>query len=195
MASLLQSTLNTRQVLPGSFRYLRSDAPIAPTDADAAFLLAHSVTLLIDLRSEAEVLCSPCPLAVHPGFIYRHMPVTGGDAMPDSPADVPLSYLRMADGQMERILAAITGAAANVMFFCTAGKDRTGVVAALLQRRSGMSREEIAADYARSGENLQERFAAFRAQHPEIDTEIYTPKAAYMERFLALLEASKREQR
>ncbi len=188
MASLLQSTDNTRQVLPGSFRYLRSDAPTAPTEADTAFLLAHGVTLLIDLRSAEEIQRKPCPLANHPAFDYRHMPVTGGNAMPDSPEAVPLSYLRMADTQMERILKTITSAASYVMFFCTAGKDRTGVVSALLQRQAGMTREEITADYVLSGENLRERFAAFMETHPEIDTAIYTPAAEYMERFLDLLE-------
>ncbi len=188
MPSLLQSTVNTRQVLPGSFRYLRSDAPISPAESDIAFLLTHGVTLLIDLRSAEEIQRRPCPLAKHLAFDYRHMPVTGGNAMPDTPEDVPLSYLRMADGQMERILHAITSAPTNVMYFCTAGKDRTGVVSALLQRQAGLSRAEIAADYVLSGENLREMFAAFMETHPEIDAAVYTPAAEYMERFLDLLE-------
>lgn len=177
MPSLLQSTANTRQVLPGSFRYLRSDAPTAPTDDDVSFLLTHQVTLLIDLRSDAE--CQT----------YRHMPVTGGNAMPASTEDVPRSYLRMVDEQMQQILHAITSAECGVMFFCTAGKDRTGVVSALLQRQAGMSHEEITADYALSGENLRERLAAFASLHPEIDPAIYTPQPVYMERFLEWLDA------
>ncbi len=189
MPSLLQSTDNTRCVLPDSFRCLRSDAPLAPTAADIAFLLEHGVTTLIDLRSEAELLRRPCPLAAHPDFTYHHMPVTGGSAMPGSPAEVPLSYLRMVDGEMTRILQTITESTANVMFFCTAGKDRTGVVSALLQRRAGLAREDIVADYVRSRDNLQERFAAFKAEHPGIDAAIYTPAAACMETFLDLLDA------
>lgn len=188
MPSLLQSTANTRQTLPGSFHILRSDAPLSPTAQDIAFLLAHGVTTLIDLRSDAEVARKPCPLAEDARFTYRHMPVTGGNAMPVSPADVPLSYLHMVDEQMARILDAIHAAPDGVMYFCTAGKDRTGVVSALVQREAGLAPEEIAADYALSGENLQERFAAFRAIHPEINVEIYTPKAAYMEQFLDLLK-------
>jgi len=187
MSSLLESTANTRQVLPGSFRYLRSDAPLSPTGGDIAYLLEHGVTTLIDLRSDAEVQRHPCPLAENPRFTYHHMPVTGGNAMPDSPADVPLSYLRMVDAQMERILRTIQGAPAGVIFFCTAGKDRTGVVSALLQREAGLTPEEIAADYVLSGENLKGMFAAFHASHPDIDVEIYTPKAEYMLHFLDLL--------
>lgn len=186
MPSLLRSTANTRAVLPGNPRILRSDAPLAPTEADIAFLLDRGVTTLIDLRSDEEVARRPCPLAQDGRFTYRHMPVTGGSALPASPAEVPLSYLRMVDAQMARILQAVREAE-GVMYFCTAGKDRTGVVSALLQREHGLSTADIAADYALSAENLRERLAAFRALHPEVNPAIYTPAADYMLQFLALL--------
>lgn len=189
MPSLLESTANTRSVLPGSLRYLRSDAPTSLTPQDVAFLLTQGVTTLVDLRSDAECLRRPCPLAEHPGFTYLHLPVTGGNAMPASPMHVADSYIRMVDDQMERILSTIGAADTGVMFFCTAGKDRTGVVSALLQHRAGLPREMIVADYLRSGENLQERLAAFAAQHPEVDPAIYTPHPSYMERFLDWLES------
>jgi len=194
MPSLLQSTANTRQVLPGSFRYLRSDAPLAPTAQDIDFLVEHGVTTLIDLRAEEETLRRPCPLATHPGFSYRYMPVTGGGALPDSVEDVPFSYLRMVDEQMTRILQAIENANSGVMFFCAAGKDRTGVVAALLQQKAGMPREAIAADYVLSGENLQEMFTGFLREHPDANIAVCTPRAEYMNTFLDLLEAHKWEQ-
>ena len=63
MSSLLSSTVNTRAVLPGSLRILRSDAPVAPTEADIQWLLTHGVTTLIDLRTEVECARRPCPLA------------------------------------------------------------------------------------------------------------------------------------
>ena len=187
MPSLLASTANTRSVLPGNDRLLRSDAPLSPTAADVDFLLSRGVTTLIDLRSDDEVLRKHCPLAQDGRFNYLHMPVTGGSAMPDSPADVPLSYLRMVDAQMERILN-IIHETDGVMYFCTAGKDRTGVVSALLQREQGMSDENIAAEYALSGDNLQAMFTSFRARHPEINEEIYAPKKEYMLQFLSMLK-------
>lgn len=187
MPSLLQSTANTRTVLPGNDRLLRSDVPLSPSVEDTAFLLQQGITTLIDLRSAEEVLRKPCPLAADARFTYHHIPITGGNAMPDSPVDVPLSYLRMVDAQMERILRLIRESA-GVMYFCTAGKDRTGVVSALIQREHGMSPEAIAAEYALSGENLQTSFAAFHASHPDINVDIYTSKKEYMLAFLALLK-------
>ena len=187
MSSLLASTANTRTVLPGNDRLLRSDAPLSPTEADVAFLLSRGVTTLIDFRSDEEVAAKPSPLAQDNRFNYLHMPVTGGNAMPQSPADVPLSYLRMMDAQMARILEVIRNTE-GVMYFCAAGKDRTGVVSALLQREHGMSDEDIAAEYTLSGDNLRAMFTAFRARHPEIDEEIYTPKREYMLQFLSMLK-------
>lgn len=189
MASLLSSTLNPRSVLPGSLRCLRSDAIAAPTEEDVCWLLGHGITTLIDLRSDAECVRKPCPLADHSDFQYRRLPVTGGNAMPDSPADVPRSYAAMVDAQMPRIIAAIDDAPAGVVFFCTAGKDRTGVVSALLQKRAGLSREEIIRDYLLSGENLRERLEYYGRQHPEIDPDIYFPQRAHMEGFLDWLES------
>ena len=179
MPSLLASTANTRLVLPGNDRLLRSDAPLSPTHEDVAFLLSRGITTLIDLRSEEEVNRKPCPLARDSRFTYHHMPVTGGNAMPESPEDVPHSYLRMVDQQMEHILRIIRQSE-GVMYFCAAGKDRTGVVSALLQREYGMLPETIAAEYAISGENLKAMFAIFHAAHPDINVDIYTPKKEYM---------------
>lgn len=188
MASLLESTSNTRQVVPGSFRYLRSDAPVAISAQDISFLLEHDVRWLVDLRSDAECKHRPCALRDHPGFQYFSLPVTGGNAMPASVDDVPWTYSRMVDARMIEILRTIDAASCGVMFFCTAGKDRTGVVSAILQRRAGLPREMIVADYVLSGENLREMLTEFAQKHPEIDPRIFTPQPAYMEQFLDWLE-------
>ena len=187
MPSLLQSTANTRTVLPGNDRLLRSDAPLSPTAADVNFLLSRGVTTLIDLRSKEETTHKPCPLAEDSRFTYLHLPVTGSNTMPSSPADVPLSYLWMVDEQMARILRTIHEANGGVMYFCAAGKDRTGVVSALLQLEHGLPREAIIADYVQSGENLREMFVGFLATHPDIDVAISNPAPEYMAQFLDML--------
>lgn len=59
--------------------------------------------------------------------------------IPKSREQLYESYQGMIDGQMELILDTILNAVSNVMYFCTAGKDRTGVVSALLFKTSGSS--------------------------------------------------------
>ena len=137
MHRVFASTKNTRPVLPGSLRYIRSDVPLQVTEEEKQWLAGHNITTVVDLRTERERAAKPCPLEQDGRFRCLHLPVAGGDALPESPAWVAQSYINMADDRMERILKIITEAESNVLFFCTAGKDRTGVVAALLQRRAG----------------------------------------------------------
>lgn len=183
MSSLLQSTRNTRPLLQGSLRWIRSDAPLALRPNEIQWLLAHDVRTLVDLRSLREAALHPCPLQAVPGFFYHHLPVTGGDTVPPTPADVVPSYCAMADQAMAHILAVIEGAPTNVLFFCTAGKDRTGVVSALLLTRLGASRATIVADYMRSAENLGGMLRAYAQDHG-IDPAVLLPQEAYITGFL-----------
>lgn len=175
---------NTRAILPGSLRYIRSDVPVHVSPEEKEKLLAENIRTVVDLRTAEECAARPCPLEEDKRFCYLHLPVTGGNAIPQSRAMVPVSYLKMVDEQMEHILDAICHAGSNVLYFCNAGKDRTGVVSALLLRRAGMPEEYIIEDYLRSGENLAPQLQAFARQNPGLDVGIITPKAEYMRQFL-----------
>ena len=118
------------------------------------------------------------------------MPVTGGNAIPAVPEEVACSYIRMADAAMDRIVETILNADTNVLYFCNAGKDRTGVVSAILLSRLGYDRQYILADYLASGENLREVLQAYARSNPEADLRVITPQAAYMEAFLDWYQAA-----
>ncbi|WP_186317523.1 tyrosine-protein phosphatase [Curtobacterium sp. 9128] len=64
-------------------------------------------------------------------------------------------------------LRAVAGSDGDVLVCCSAGKDRTGVVSALLARLWGASTERIGEDYAASAEGLAERFSRERAVSAE----------------------------
>ena len=98
--------------------------------------------------------------------------------------DVPESYINMADAQLDAIIDAIWNAQTNVLYFCNAGKDRTGVVSALLLAKMGMSKEYIIADYMESKKNLKEILEDYAKQCPEVDIEVITPHERYMAEFL-----------
>jgi len=120
---------------------------------------------------------------LRPAFCYHAMPITGGNAVPSSPEQVPVSYRNMADARMEQFLDLILGAGTGVLFFCTAGKDRTEVVSALLLHRLGADRETILRDYLQSAENLRASLEAYAAQ-TGIDPAIIIPCRDFMEQFL-----------
>lgn len=185
MASLLTSTRNTRLLIPGSLRFLRSDVPDQLSSQDIQWLLAHNVLAIVDLREDTERASRPCALREDPRFQYHYLPVTGGNAIPPHASAVSQSYAAMADSQMERIIGTILDAPTNVLYFCNAGKDRTGVVSAILLQKMGFPDSYIVADYMASKENLRPMLEAYATAFPQIDIQIITPQPRYIEEFLA----------
>lgn len=131
-------------------------------------LADHGVTRIVDLRWPEELEDDP-PRDVDIDVV--NVPLFGVlDPNFDDPIDdyVPSGdaagyfgwmYERSWEEHRSEIaeaLAAIADAPAGVtLFHCFAGKDRTGLVAALLLRLAGASIEEVAADYALSGQNWE----------------------------------------
>lgn len=67
-------------------------------------------------------------------------------------------YISMAKDNMEwvrTVLTALADAPGCALFHCTTGKDRTGIITALLLRLCGVSREDVAADYSVSSTYLR----------------------------------------
>ena len=184
MSSLLKSTRNTRALPTGTMRYIRSDVPLNLTDEEIRWLSDNNITTLVDLRSTEEVCKQPCELAVKESFQYHHLPVTGGGGTPKSLEHLHTVYSQMIDRQMEKIIDTIIGAKSNVLYFCTAGKDRTGVVSAVLLRKLGYPDEVIIEDYMKSKDNLIDMLTAYVKEHPEVDLEIIVPHAENMSRLL-----------
>lgn len=138
--------------------FLRADALHALTQNDIQVLLGLGLRTVIDLRSDVEIERHPSTLACHPDIRYVHIPLFDGlgpvDAMLAETGEFDLSkrYIK-AVAQCGPALAAVAAAIAKaedgaVLFNCTAGKDRTGIVAAMLLSLAGVAGEEIAADYA-----------------------------------------------
>ena len=187
MSSLLQSTRNTRALPTGTMRYIRSDVPDNLTSQEIQWLQEQDITTIVDLRSDEEIFSQPCCLGNLGEFRYIHLPVTGGGDTPESLEHLYTIYRQMIDEQMEKIIDTIMNAKSNVMYFCTAGKDRTGVVSAILLKRLGFSDEVIIDDYMKSKDNLMDMLTAYVSLHPEVDIEIITPHRENMVRLLEQL--------
>ena len=187
MSSLLESTRNTRVLPTGTMRYFRSDVPENLTAKEIQWLLDNNITTIVDLRSDEEVVRKPCYLKERDGFRYVHLPVTGGGDTPKSLEHLHIVYRQMLDEKMEKIIDVIMNAKSNVMYFCTAGKDRTGVVSAIILKRLGFSDEVIIDDYMQSKDNLMDMLMAYVNTHPEVDMEIIIPHRENMEKLLKQL--------
>ena len=187
MGSLLKSTRNTRALPTGTLRYIRSDYPGHLSDEEVSWLRKNGVTTIIDLRDKTEYAEKPCRLETESGFTYYHLPVTGGGAVPESPDSVADAYVKMIDGQMERIICVILKAESNVLYFCGAGKDRTGVVSAILLKQLGFSDSVIIEDYMKTKDNLLDFLKAFAAEHPEVNIHTILPREENIKKVLAAL--------
>jgi protein-tyrosine phosphatase len=77
--------------------------------------------------------------------------------LPESTRVVYLEFLERYRDRFGDVVGAIASADDDgaVVFYCMAGKDRTGLIAALLLSVAGVDRRAIAEDYALSAENLR----------------------------------------
>ena len=196
MKSLLETTQNTRDLggylrINGEktrpFRFLRSDKPAHPSQSDFQFLLSHGITTVIDLREESAVNRLENPFANHPGFVWHHCPIQEGSGIPESVEAVPGSYLQIAEspGAAEafRVMAS---APDGVLFHCSAGKDRTGTLAAILLTLVQVPEETVVSDYLITGECIRERLDLVHQRFPELDMDIVTPLPGHIRGFLDL---------
>lgn len=184
MSSIFHNTRNTRPIFPDSFRFIRSDVPTIVTEEEAIWLIDHNITTIIDLRTEVERNRKMCPLSTDKRFQYCCMSVTGGDRVPDSADEVSKSYIQMVDDKLRETIRFMETVPSNMLYFCNAGKDRTGVVSAILLRNAGATEEYIVDDYMKSKDNLQEMLDAYALQNPEIDINVITPNEKYIKEFL-----------
>ena len=130
------------------------------------------VTHVIDLRSESEVATYPSPFAAPDyGPEYVNRPLVD-DALAPVLAEIPSMsdrYLTMLERRQEAIAGvfkAIADMDGPVVFHCYAGKDRTGLVAAMVLALAGVDSDAIAADYAETDVHLAARYAEWLAAAP-----------------------------
>lgn len=196
---LLKTTLNTRELggyrIQGEKSYtrfnalIRSDIQRCPSEEDLDFLRRNNITTIIDMRGRQDVMMAPSGFAGLEEFEYHNIPIDEGSGVPESVEAVPGSYVAIATAKnMPEVFRLIAASKTGVMFNCTAGKDRTGVVSALILWLCGVSREDILFDYMLTKECNRERFVLIHENYPEIDMNIVIPNEGYMCKFLDLIE-------
>ena len=194
--SLLRTTLNTRDLgghrtadgrVTARNRVWRSDHPLDPDPEDVRLMLDKGITTVIDMRDEVRVSQKPNGLTGRPGFTVYNFPVLEGSTLPESVEAVPGSYLKIACApNMKNIFGTIAEAERGVLYNCSAGKDRTGVVTAVLLMHCGVSDEEIVEDYMLTKVCNQKRFEMIRERFPDMDMNIAVPRESFMRDFMGL---------
>ncbi|MBQ9249528.1 MAG: tyrosine-protein phosphatase [Oscillospiraceae bacterium] len=156
-----------REIAPG--KLLRCAETSAATEADLEKLRALDVSAVIDLRTNMEKAEKPDRLPAgtdyipEPVFDEATAGITREDGQPQPfvMPDMVALYRTMAVKEgcrkaLGKVMRRILGqdlAAGSILWHCTAGKDRAGIVAALLLGVLGADRETILADYLISNES------------------------------------------
>jgi protein tyrosine/serine phosphatase len=163
----------------GSTRFgsvIRADSVGLLTSDGWQALLETGVTRIVDLRGQDEIDDDP-PRGVDLEVV--HVPVLDhfdeetweeiralSEAAPSHAAATELVYLRFLEHCRPSLVTAIEAVASApgpVVFHCYGGKDRTGLVAAILLRLAGVPVDVIADDYALSGIRLEPRHTRWLA--------------------------------
>ena len=168
----------------GETRYdsiIRADSVRQLSDQGWAALVDYGVKTIVDLRTNDELAADPpaeLPVEV------LHIPFFETDAddwkevearldavarsAPDVPSatrEVYLIFLEHFGGNVAAAIRAIANAPeGGVVIHCAGGKDRTGLLTALLLHVAGVAIAEIAADYALSEERLRPRHEQWFAE-------------------------------
>lgn len=182
---------------------LRADSLHQLTPQDQAYLLDYGLRTIIDLRGEQEIGQAPNVFAEAEQVRYVNIPMFAGEAVQNLPEQFTLldTYKLMVDKLQPTIKTILTTIAEAdegvVMFHCSAGKDRTGITAALLLGLAGVAEADIVADYALTdqySEPIKDRLRAFMRQRggmteAMIEDMLGSP-ASNMEQLLAHLKAT-----
>jgi protein-tyrosine phosphatase len=134
----------------------RSDA-LHQLDADGiATLAALDLRTIVDLRTHVEAEIAPSQLDQLTAR-HSHISILGGD-MQSLPLELGAIYQYIVDQCGEAIADAIrplcSDHALPALVHCSAGKDRTGIVVALILAVLGVADDVIAADYGLSASYL-----------------------------------------
>jgi protein-tyrosine phosphatase len=140
----------------------RSDALHLLTPADVTRLRDElRVREVIDLRSSAELRSEGQGPLAEQDVRFHHVPLFDGEVRGEdreraaqiSLADRYVFLAQLAGERIGRVITTIADADAGAVFHCAAGKDRTGVISAILLGLLGVPDDVIVADYVATREN------------------------------------------
>ena len=181
-------------------RFFRADNLCRLTASGCEAVVRDGVRTVIDLRSRFELELDPCPFtgprrsrAGQEDPAYVHVPLLNErdgvlrealDLAPTVAGMYALILERCAAGVGAVFAAMAAAPVGGVLVYCHAGKDRTGIVAALALDVAGVPAETIAADYALSDRFLQPLYDAQlgaesdRAKRERLEARLRSPSNA-----------------
>lgn len=178
-------------VRPG--RIFRSDYPAFAEVDDGAAVRELGLATVVDLRRGTEA-GTECVRWVDHRVAYHRCPLSAGGGATSWHAGYHTYLTHRPESVVEAVRRVADVDAHPVLFHCAAGKDRTGVIAAMVLSVLGVPAEQIVADYVLSEagltailERLREN-GLYAQMLVDSDLEDQRPRAENMHKFLAWLD-------
>lgn len=174
-------------------KLFRADELTNLTAEDIAYLGSIPISSVIDFRAEGEIKRAPDKLPLSTQFTYP-LSITPGAMRTDGVQSRGVSSfsnqmkhtnrLYVSDSaciRAYRIMFAIiqNNLSAPLVFHCSAGKDRTGMAAALILFALGASEEVVLEDYMLSKTHIADKYTAMVERYPRT-APIFTVKKPYL---------------
>lgn len=172
----------------------RSNA-LTLSPADMAIVQKLGITEIIDLRTPFET--KQHPDTVPPGAAYVDVNIFGTESVPFTPvanataaaAEIEGYYRGFVTNAGERqgfrnAVLAVANAKGPVLFHCSAGKDRSGWLAAILQSIAGVSHADIMSDYLASNAYTAASTKVMLAKLPVAQRAVYAPLTSVQPQYI-----------
>lgn len=179
--------------------FLRASSPHRLDNEGITKLKEYGIKSVLDLRGEQEILKSGNPFMNDPDVNFYNVRLLNGD--PNDTKDATMQFLRthilgdyyiIIAEEMGNLLVDIMRILLNsdgqLMFHCAHGKDRTGVVAALLYLICGASRENVILNYKMSYPYLKTFIDPYIEKMPDDLKHSLRSDEENMVKFLAYLD-------
>ena len=174
-------------------RFIRAAGLEGLTDSDIQILLDYGVKVNLDLRTTSESQRWPDRLLSIPEIAYYQVSLLDGLDLVNPPHSLSALYTEALDQckpYFKTSFELMTQYLDNpFLFHCSAGKDRTGMIAALLLDLAKVDTELIIANYTESVNNLGPLIEKFAQENDPKLRAFLSSNRTDIEPFLKNLEA------
>lgn len=191
----------------------RSGSMVGLTPHDYAYLGTLGIRVVCDFRDSRERKAEPTawPAPGAPEMLSDDYSLNYAGLLPPGPMSswtaaaardrMAASYPRMLvqfNGQYRRMFAELVAGKAPLAFHCSAGKDRTGIAAALLLTALGVPRDTVIADYLLTNQTLDPASlmagkatanSPWAQLPPDVRAAFFGADRSYIEAALAVVDA------
>ena len=148
--------LNVEDCVVQKHHFIRGANCSKLTENDCVFLYEYGIRAIVDLRSEWESAEAPDHwLYKEPIDTYR-VSLSGklapGAIMKENAtlANMYTEIIESEKGQILKVMQILASQKGGVLFHCSAGKDRTGLITMMLLKLAGVDNDTICEDYSAS---------------------------------------------